>query len=158
MKITVKEFEPDKPKETSFEITVLEEFIESKPMPDENGQIKIKEVKTKKIKQMKGPEEVIHEITEVTDKDTGESEVTIVSSSPIEAEDKEKPIKKEKRVKKIKKDDVEEFIQAVIEEDAPKETDDIIDVIEEAAPKQSLSKPKIKRKKQNRKGRGVASR
>lgn len=147
--VTIKEFAAPTPKETSFEVTVLEEFVENKPIPDEEGEIKVKEVKTKKIKHKKGPEEVIHDITVVQDKDTGESEITIVTSSPNETEDQHEVTVKQKRTKKVKKDDVDDFIKTVIEEDIPKEEPTaVVDVTEETVPKQVPEKPKKVKKKE----------
>lgn len=147
--VTVKEFAAPTPKEESFEITVLEEFVENKPIPDEEGEIKVKEVKTKKIKHKKGPEEIIHDITVVQDKDTGESEITIVTSTPNETEDKHEVTVKQKRTKKVKKKDVDDFIRTVIEEDLPKEEPtDVVDVTEETVPEQIPEKPKKVKKKE----------
>lgn len=147
--VTVKEFSPEAPEETPFEITILEETVENKPLTDETGEIKVKEVKTKKIKQKKGPQEVIHEITVVRDEDADESEITIVTTTPNEPDIPQTVVKKEKKIKKVKKDDVEDFIQSVIEEDSPKDTvvDDVIDVTEET-PKQPSEKPKKIKKKE----------
>ncbi|TDG44139.1 hypothetical protein AWZ03_009416, partial [Drosophila navojoa] len=147
--VTVKEFAAPTPKEKSFEITVLEEFVENKPIPDEEGEIKVKEVKTKKIKHKKGPEEIVHDITVVEDKDTGESEITIVTSTPNETEDQHEVTVKQKRTKKVKKNDVDDFIRTVIEEDIPKEEPtDVVDVTEELIPEQVPEKPKKVKKKE----------
>lgn len=147
--ITVKEFSPEAPEESPFEITVLEELVENKPLADDAGEIKVKEVKTKKIKQKKGPTEVIHDITVVMDKDTGESEITVVTTSPKEPDVQDKVVKKEKKVKKIKKDEIEDFIQSVIEEESPKETDEqnVINITE-GEQKQPSEKPKKIKKKE----------
>lgn len=147
--VTVKEFSPEAPEETPFEITVLEEFVENKPLADETGEIKVKEVKIKKIKQKKGPKEVIHEITVVRDEDGDESEITIVTTSPKESDIPQNVVKKEKKIKKVKKDDVDDFIQSVIEEDSPKDTveHDDINVVEEM-PKQPSEKSKKTKKKE----------
>lgn len=147
---TVKEFIPEKPEETTFEIVVLEETVETKQVPDEEGKIKEKVVKTKKIKQKKGPEEVVHEIVEVTDKDTNVSEITVITTSPKETPDQEEPVVKQKRTKKIKKDDVDDFIKAVIEEEAPKpaEPEDVVVVTEDSPSKPTPEKTKKKTKKE----------
>lgn len=146
--VTVKEFSPEAPEESPLEITVLEELVENKPLVVEAGKIKVKEVKTKKIKQKKGATEVTHDITVVTDKDTDESEITIVTTSPKESNIQENVVKKEKKSKKIKKDDIEDFIQSVIEEELPKETDmqDDIIITEEAHKQPSEKTKKIKMK------------
>ncbi|XP_043063754.1 titin isoform X2 [Drosophila ficusphila] len=149
---TVKEFIPDKPSEKPFEVVVLEEKVETKLVPDEEGIVKEKVVKTKKIKQKTGPGEIVHEVVEVTDKDTNESEITITTTAPIESIDQEEPLVKQKRTKKIKKDEVEDFIKAVIEEEAPKpvEPEDTVVVDEDSVSKLPSKKTKKKPLKEDK--------
>lgn len=143
--VAVKEFIPEKPEEKPFEIVVLEETVESKREPDEEGKVREKVVKTKKIKQNRGSIEVVHDIVEEIDTDTNESVITVTTTVPTETPDQDQPSVKQKRTKKIKKDEVEDFVKRVIEEEAPQPEGPVdLVAIEDFVPKPSSEKRKKK--------------
>ncbi|XP_031637870.1 titin-like, partial [Contarinia nasturtii] len=121
----------DQPAELVIE--ELPEEVVNVEIPTETGEIIEQKVTKRKIKKKQGDQEQIIEVTTVEEKGKEpETQITVEEIQPVEpteekpiteestTEEQPKPKKKKKVIKKVPKDDYEDYIQKLIDQDIPK--------------------------------------